>query len=110
MNPTSPTAGHPAATQERLLVPLLFTVLVLVASAFGYATSYLPDAPVWLCAGYLVPLGLALSTWLPPRTPGRTAGRIAAGVGGVVLALTYAKAVEAVLFVAAIGLWLVHGD
>ncbi|MER7465203.1 hypothetical protein [Streptomyces sp. NPDC097981] len=113
MNTTPTAAPHPAphtGTQQWLLVPALFTALTLVAGGLGYATSYLPKAPLWLSLPYLVPLGLAAAVWRRPLTPQQRTNRIVAGAAGCTFALGYAKAVEALLFFIGLVTWLIQGD
>lgn len=111
MNTTS-TNQHPADTQTQqwLLVPALFTALVLVAAGLGYSASYLPDAPFWLSLPYLVPLGMVAATWRRPQTPQQRTNRIVLGGLGCTAALFYAKAAEVVLMAIGIATWLVQGD
>ncbi|MFJ3910147.1 hypothetical protein [Streptomyces vinaceus] len=101
---------RPDDTERWLLVPALFTALTLAAGGLGYATSYLPRCPLWFSLPYLIPLGLAAATWRRPRNPAQRTNRMVAGSIGAGLALFCAKAVETVLFVLALALWLIHGD
>ncbi|MFE4210047.1 hypothetical protein ACFRSX_32130 [Streptomyces goshikiensis] len=110
MNTTSTAPGPAAGTRPWVLVPALFTVLALTAGGFGYASSALPGAPLWLLLPYLLALGLVAATWRRPRTPDQRAARIATGAAGCALALFYARIAEALLFCAGIVAWLVQGD
>ncbi|MGW0897292.1 hypothetical protein ACWD0G_09865 [Streptomyces goshikiensis] len=110
MNTTSTAPGPVAGTQPWVLVPALFTALTLTAGGFGYASSLLPGAPLWLLLPYLLPLGLLAATWRRPHTPEQRATRIATGAAGCALALFYARFAEALLFCAGIVVWLIQGD
>ncbi|MBP0934064.1 hypothetical protein OHU17_25050 [Streptomyces goshikiensis] len=110
MNTTSTAPGPAAGTRPWVLVPALFTALALTAGGFGYASSALPGAPLWLLLPYLLALGLVAATWRRPRTPDQRAARIATGAAGCALALFYARIAEALLFCAGIVAWLVQGD
>ncbi|GHD70067.1 hypothetical protein ACFQL8_35850 [Streptomyces goshikiensis] len=110
MNTTSTAPGPAAGTRPWVLVPALFTALALTAGGFGYASSALPGAPLWLLLPYLLALGLVAATWRRPRMPDQRAARIATGAAGCALALFYARIAEALLFCAGIVAWLVQGD
>ncbi|MER5777135.1 hypothetical protein ABT144_23115 [Streptomyces sp. NPDC002039] len=107
---TPPLAHRPAAVAPWLLVPALFSALTLLAAGFGYRSSYLPDAPLWLSLPYLLPLGLAASLWRRPHTPEQRRDRVVLGTAACAAALLYARAAEGVLFCVAIVVWLVQGD
>ncbi|WP_371615626.1 hypothetical protein [Streptomyces sp. NBC_00454] len=114
MNTTAPSATSPspadARQQQWLLVPALFSVLALVAGGFGYATSYLPEAPFWLSLPYLIALGLVAAAWRRPWTAEQRTNRIVTGILGCTLALLYAQVAQVVLGFVAVAVWLVQGD
>ncbi|MFE2288952.1 hypothetical protein ACFXDJ_32880 [Streptomyces sp. NPDC059443] len=110
-SPPTPVSQGPADTRQQwLLVPALFSALAVAAGAYGYETSYLPEAPLWLSLPYLLPLGLVAATWRRPRTADQRMNRIVTGVFGCASALLYAKAAQVALMAIGIAVWLVQGD